>query len=646
MTTDAERLNWTLQHYSIGHLIASGHFGVVYQARHLPTGRDVALKLIPLQGQDSDEKVAAERHGALLQQRFAAAHPGLVPEVFEHQIIVPFYAIAMELMHGRQLTAVIAEGPLEGRRAAGIALAIATFMSRAHQFETDIEQQHYSLIVHADLKPDHVLLMTDGSIRVLDFGIAKALAARTLVTTNKWGSIQYSSPERLHSDGQVNEQADFWSLGVMLFEMVAGYRPYRAYEHNASLLDNAIRRQEPREALPPATPPPLVAIIGKLLAPQIERRYESAEAIGRDLSAFIDGLPTTAGLEHAQASVETIRLPKGTPTPLLSSATLPSGAPRRPDSVPTEPLPSRQSGNIGGTESPATPAHASAAAPPRPLNKLPVARALVLLICFLAASSEVLGMMQAGRFRRLIPGFEISDLNDAKREYDDIESWTPLGIGAAMVRGRLVSRIVELADRTILEYRNEKPAVAKAQWEQAKRCLDLALQIAPSNDVAGKSAYVRGQLARIGERYDEAIVLFRTAARLSPADPDPYLGLATIYAYVTFDLDGFNLAVVEAARRGAQPNRRVRAWSGDLYSKLGDRAVAEAGSLTGDERTELLHKAVEDYGHCIEFFTDLRLFDSAKNLRTCRRRLNEVTSQLPASAPSSAAADTVVPAEP
>src|SRR4029078_6638431 len=87
-------------------------------------------------------------------------------------------------------------------------------------------------------------------IRVLDFGIAKALAARTLVTTNKWGSVQYASPERLASDGQVNEHADFWSLGVMLFEMLAGSRPYRSYEHNPALLDRAIRQQAERDTLP------------------------------------------------------------------------------------------------------------------------------------------------------------------------------------------------------------------------------------------------------------------------------------------------------------------------------------------------------------------------------------------------------------
>ena len=100
---------------------------------------------------------------------------------------------------------------------------------------------------------------------MLDFGIAKALAERTLVTTNKWGSIQYASPERLQSEGHVNEHADFWSLGVMLFEMVAGYRPYSL----------RTQRQPPRRGDQTAgstgaavadADPVLVAIIRKLLA--------------------------------------------------------------------------------------------------------------------------------------------------------------------------------------------------------------------------------------------------------------------------------------------------------------------------------------------------------------------------------------------
>jgi serine/threonine-protein kinase len=616
--TTVDRLDWTLQQYSIGHLIASGHFGVVYQAKHLPTGRDVALKLVPLQGQDSDEKVAAERHGAVLQQRFGLTHGNLVPEVFEHQTIVPFYAIAMELVRGRQLTTLIAEGPIPPVRAADIALAIARFLEQAHQFETDIEGQHYGLIVHADLKPDHILLLEDGSIRVLDFGIAKALAARTLVTTNKWGSVQYASPERLQSDGHVNEHADFWSLGVMLFEMLAGFRPYRRYEHNASLLDNAIRRQEAREGLPPATDPALAGIVQKLLAPQIERRYSTADAIADDLDAFLRGAPTVAGLEHAQASQETVRLAAGH-----------AGAPRRPQSVPTEPLP----------QAAAAPAAPAPVVPTTPLQRPPVpqsrltraGRVFALVFGVGIMASEGMALIRAEQLLAQVPAFDISDLENVRREYRRIDAWTPIGLGEARVDRALTARMVELADRTILEYRAEAPALAKAQWEQASACLLFATEISPSDStVAGRRAYVHGHLARIGERYDEAIRDFRTASRLMPRSPDPHLGLATIYAYNSPDLDGFSQAIRDAEARGYTSGRRVRIWTGDLHLTLGDRARAEAKRLNGAERIEQLQLAADDYRKCIASFEGVRIFNSEANQRLCRRRLAEVTSALPA----------------
>ncbi len=335
-------LGWELGDYSILRTVDSGKFGIVYWAEHKPTGRQAALKLIPLEGADSEEKVAAERHGAMLQQQFSRTHKRMVPEIFEHQPIAMFYAIAMELVHGQSLSDVIGAGPLPPARAAKIALAICRFLAAAHRFETDVEGVHYALIVHGDLKPDHVLLLENDEIRVLDFGIAKALAERTLVTTNKWGSIQYASPERLQSEGHVNEHADFWSLGVMLFEMVAGYRPYRRHEHNASRLDAAIRRQEAPEPLPADADPVLVAIIRKLLATQIERRYTSADLIVRDLEAYLAGAPTLAATDVAQASVATVRVaaPGIPPIPLPVIPPIPTVAgPAPSQSVPTEALP-------------------------------------------------------------------------------------------------------------------------------------------------------------------------------------------------------------------------------------------------------------------------------------------------------------------
>ena len=332
-------LNWTLGPYRIAREIGRGQFGTVYEATDAQ-GRQIALKLVPVQGPDSDEKVSAERQGADLQQRFSRTSNRLVPEVLDHQRIDPYYAIAMELVSGQPLTNLIKAGRISADRAATIAGAICQFLVAAHEFTTDVVDQSRTILVHGDLKPAHILLLPDGSIRVLDFGIAKALAARKAATTNLWSSVDYASPERLES-GRVNEQVDFWSLGVILFEMLSGTRPYLHYEHDRSRLETAIRTQQPRLRVPSDVDPRLTAIVDKLLAPQIENRYQSARQIAGDLQAFLDRSPVVAFIEAARANQATLRIPAAADVRRSDSsrATDPLPAPRHP--VPTLTWPHR-----------------------------------------------------------------------------------------------------------------------------------------------------------------------------------------------------------------------------------------------------------------------------------------------------------------
>jgi tetratricopeptide (TPR) repeat protein len=555
--------------------------------------------------------------------------------VYEHQTIAPFYAIAMELVQGRQLTTLIGEGAMPARHAAEIALAIARFLEKAHQFETDIEGQHYGLIVHADLKPDHILLRPGGDIRVLDFGIAKALAARTLVTTNKWGSVQYASPERLESDGQVNEHADFWSLGVMLFEMLAGSRPYRSYEHNPSLLDKAIRRQEPRDPLPPHVEQPLVAIVNKLLAPQPERRYQHADAIVNDLEAFLAGAPTAAGLEHARASQETVRLNPSAGAPYTRPAAV--SRPASPQTVPTEPLPTGLP-TAPVAPPPATTKTPAAAPAARPGSLVRSLRVLGIALVILTIAGEGLSLVRAQRLKRQIPLMEVGDVKDIEQQYERLGALTPFGLGRVSVSTPLVSRLLELADRPILEYRDGR--VAEAQWQQALVVLDFATRVSPANkDVASRRAYVQGHLARVNKRPREAMRWFREAARLDRRSFDPYLGLAAVFTYDMHDIEGLKQAIADAERRGYHRTGRESAEFGDLYTILADQERRDAARLTGPEKIEQLQRAAADYTKCIEYFDGLRLFDSEANLRACRKRLAEVQAQLPPPAEKSLTED-------
>ena len=635
-------LGWELGDYSILRTVDSGKFGIVYWAQHKPTGRQTALKLIPLEGADSDEKVAAERHGAMLQQQFGRTHTHMVPEIFEHRPIAMFYAIAMELVHGQPLSDVIAAGPLPPVRAANIALAICRFLAAAHRFETDVEGVHYALIVHGDLKPDHVLLLDNpesptrgvgalgwnDEIRVLDFGIAKALAERTLVTTNKWGSIQYASPERLQSEGHVNEHADFWSLGVMLFEMVAGFRPYHRYEHNASRLDAAIRRQEAPEPLPADADPVLVAIIRKLLATQIERRYTSADLIAGDLEAYLAGTPTLAATDIAQASIATMRVaPDRTAAihPVIPPIPIVAG-PAPSQSIPTEALPRPQA---IATE---------AMAPPKtkPVKKRSRLRKLLrfAVIFFLLSMvmRECVGLARADRLRDRIDAIEADEVSAIRTEYRRIASTGPLGLGVGEVRARLRDRMVALADRAILEFRGESPSVSEVEWRQARDCIAFAQDLSSRSAFAAKRAYIDAHLARIAARdragFEEAVRGFRESARLDPRAPDPYLGLARIYAYSLREVEPLLDAIEEAEQRGYQSGPREQAQIGDAYRFRADRTRAAAARMGGDARIEQLADAAEDYGQCIAYFEGLNYFDSDANLRTCRRRLAVIVEEL------------------
>jgi hypothetical protein len=638
--------HWPLGEYILSRQIGNGEFGIVYEAMH-PVHGAVALKLILLSGHDADEKVEAERHGAILQQRFSRSHRHLVPEVFEHRQIEPYYAVAMELVHGESLTTRLGRAPLPARQAADIALAIATFLEKAHRFTTDIDGQPET-IVHADLKPAHVLLIPDGSIRVLDFGIAKALAARKAVTTNKWGSMQYASPERVES-GHVNEHVDFWSLGVMLFEMVAGYRPYRQYENSPSQLESAIRRQEPRTPLPPDVDPGIAAIVHKLLAPQLEFRYGSAAAIVQDLSAFLAGAPTVAGAEARRAAQETVRIvPAGSSgvRSSLSAAALPPAA--RPVaapsvSVPTEPLPRPDAGAGALVTPPPLPQTISAAVTPvngvtrakRPRalryawNAVKVIAALMVISTF---AGEAVGMARASRFVETVPALDVSDITTARRTYASLRDSGMFGFGARRVRGPLRDRMVELADRTIHEYRSEEPSLARADWEQALECLTLAREVSPNDArVQAKWNYVRGRLTWIRATnrrgWNDAIRMLQESASQDSSSPDPYLGLATIYAYSTHDLDGLTKAIADAERRGYRSGRRERAELGDLHKWLADRARARARPLAGDEREEQLRAAADGYEKCIEYFDGLHMGGSDDSLSDCRSSLRAVNGE-------------------
>jgi hypothetical protein len=608
-----------------------GRFGVVWAARHLSDGARVALKLVlSTQSADSRERLAAERHGAILQQRFERTH-AMVPKVYDFGPDGDDFYIAMELIEGGSLTGLIAGGPMDARLATEYALRICDFLDKAHCFATTIEGENYERVVHADLKPDHVLVPTPGEIKVVDFGIAKALARTTQVTTDNWGTVHYASPERLES-GRVNEHVDFWSVGVMLHEMISGRRPYWRIEGHRSQLEHAIRTNAPRESLPPSCPPALAAIVNKLLAYQLERRYPSAAAIRSDLELFLSGGEPVATKEYVTEPTVAIR-----PAP----GAAPRVAPPLVQTLPgTDPLP---------VASPAAASVAGTVAAARPgLSRhdfLQLARRVVWLAVLLfivgIVGREGIAWVAAERFRDGIEALDARTLHDKKQAYDAIRKWGLLDLGLRIrVDRALTPRLVALADAVIADYRREEPMMGPADWQQANEALRWALEASPyDRRVRAKELESEAHVARLAARglwppaarqlYQVAVEKFRRAAALDDDSFDPYLGISRIEVYGLDDVDAAAVAIKEAEKRGFVSGRRESAQLGDGYLKRAEKSRRLARSLSGDQRRRELESARDDFARCVAAFDPILGFaNSAHNFEFCKARLDEVNSDL------------------
>ena len=280
-----------LSHFRVGDPLGAGGMGVVYAAEDTRLDRMVALK-VPLPDRGLD---ASGRRRFLHEARSAAAldHPNLcaIHEVGEADTGHLF--LAMPLYRGETLRARLErEGALPPDRAIEIARQVARGLAAAHG----------AGIVHRDLKPANLMLLPDGLVKVLDFGLAKARATGTSVTGAMLGTAAYMAPEQVRAE-PVDGRTDLWALGVVLYEMVAGRKPFRG-EHEVSLA-HAIVHDEPAPPAPAdqTLPAGLEDLIYELLAKDPAGRPTTAEAVEARLAAIAAGRPP------APARVRRARLP-------------------------------------------------------------------------------------------------------------------------------------------------------------------------------------------------------------------------------------------------------------------------------------------------------------------------------------------------
>ena len=256
----------TVSHYRILDKLGEGGMGIVYKAQDTRLERLVALKFLP-----SDlAQTGTARQRFIKEARAASAlnHPN-VAVVYDVGETDTQSFIAMELVEGESIKA-----RLRGER-----MSLEEVQDLALQIAEGLHAAHVKGIVHRDIKPDNLLLTRDGHVKIMDFGIAKyADEANLTQTGTTLGTLAYMSPEQLLADN-VDHRSDLWSLGVVLYEMLAREVPFRRDREAAILYEILNRDPTPIEVHRPDTPAHLRTLIGKLLHKDPAQRPQSAAEV-------------------------------------------------------------------------------------------------------------------------------------------------------------------------------------------------------------------------------------------------------------------------------------------------------------------------------------------------------------------------------
>ena len=291
--------------YRVERSVGRGGMAEVFLAHDLLLDRPVALKvLFPEYANDPN---FVERFRREAQSAAGLTHPNIVA-VYDWGKVNNTYFIAMEFVQGRTLASILKEKlRLTARQACDVAVDVASALGFAHE----------NGVVHRDIKPGNILIGSTGQIKVADFGIARALGSAVEDGLTQTGSVMgtatYLSPEQAQGS-QPDPRSDIYSLGVMMYEMVAGRAPF--------IGDNAVGiAYQQVHGVPPAlsefvadVPREFEAIVAKCMAKSAERRYVNANALRDDLRRFSAGedvvaLTDVRGRKTQSQSTDTMAIP-------------------------------------------------------------------------------------------------------------------------------------------------------------------------------------------------------------------------------------------------------------------------------------------------------------------------------------------------
>jgi serine/threonine protein kinase len=318
----------TLGPYQVTGFVGEGGMGAVYRARDTRLGRDVAIKV--LTGVAHDDRERMQRFEQEARATGMLNHPNLltVYDVGRDGEGNPF--LVCELLEGETLTSRVSRGPLAPRKAVDAALQMAKGLAAAHE----------KGIVHRDLKPDNIFLTRDGRVKILDFGIAKLTGSASDGPTFQMaatepgmvlGTVGYMSPEQVRGE-LVDPRSDIFSLGAILYEMLAGVRAFKRTSAIETL--SAILKEEPQDLteILPSMPAPLEKLVRRCLEKDRDLRFHSAHDLAFNLETLtsMSTASTLSGVPRVTGTIPTAERPAMTAPAAPTSRTAAAPTMRQP----------------------------------------------------------------------------------------------------------------------------------------------------------------------------------------------------------------------------------------------------------------------------------------------------------------------------